>query len=375
MTRAGPTGATTTSGASPRSLFGATVRRRRASPAPRARSSTSGGAAAGHGEPDSARSDASRRAQGASSSSGRPSVTSSVSNTPSAGSGRTSPGASTGGPAIVAERAGAVPDELDKVLAEHFAGGALGDVFAELDHLRRLVVREPLTGEPDQLALLAGAVRNDHGLDDVLALDPRVDPDDDDLADLGVHREHVLDLDRVDLVALDVDEHALATGQVQAPLLVEAPTVVREEGAVPEHRAVEVVEPGVAARHGRAADGDLADASRLRRRAVLVEHLDLHAGERMADRAPGGGRVVVEVRGHGARLGRPVQLPDGHAEAVEEDVERRSRQGGRSGEAEAHAGQIAATRRVGQEPQDERDGGQDRDPLALDDLERMVAPE
>ena len=61
-------------------------------PAPRARSSTSRGAAGGHGAPNRARSAASRRARCASSSSGRPSVTSSVSNTPSAGSGRTSPG-------------------------------------------------------------------------------------------------------------------------------------------------------------------------------------------------------------------------------------------------------------------------------------------
>ena len=141
------TGATTTSAASPPSPSGATVRRRRAScGATRAVEHELRAHRAGSAAPNSARRLASSRARCASSSSGRPSVTSSVSNTPNTGSGRPSSGAPTAGPATVGEGACAVPDELDKVLAQHLAGGAPGDLVAELDHLRDLVVRRGARG-------------------------------------------------------------------------------------------------------------------------------------------------------------------------------------------------------------------------------------
>src|SRR4051794_25214464 len=358
------TGASVTSAVNAPSSAGATVRRRRAGPAPSAWASTSPRAAGGAGHPNSARALASRRARWASSSTGPPRRTSSVVKTPWRGSGR--------GPSTCAAAGG---DGLDEVLAKDIAGGARGYLFPELDHLRDLVVREPLTGEADQLPLLTGAVRHHDGLDHVLALDTGLDAHDHDLADLGMDGEHVLNLDRVDLVASDVDEELPARGEVQTAPVVQVPAVVAEVPAVGEHLAVERVAAGVSARHRGAVHGDLADAPIHHRLVRGIEHLELHAGERPPDGAPGRPGVVVDVGGDRARLGAAVELPDRNPEPMRERLEGGARQRARRGEAEPQRGQVAFPGGLGEQPEDERDGRQDGHALAGQDLERVVALE
>ena len=86
-------------------------------------------------------------------------------------------------------------------------------------------IGEPLAAEADQLALAAAVLAHDDGLDQLLALDAARSADDHDVAHARVDGEHVLDLDRVDLVAAHVDQHLAPAGDDEPARLVEPSAV------------------------------------------------------------------------------------------------------------------------------------------------------
>src|SRR3954451_5038180 len=65
---------------------------------------------------------------------------------------------------------GSSPQRSHQVLAQHLAERAAGDLLAELDDARRLVVGQPLAAEPHELARGARAVGHHDSLDQFLAL-------------------------------------------------------------------------------------------------------------------------------------------------------------------------------------------------------------
>ena len=75
------------------------------------------------------------------------------------------------------------------------------------------------------------------------------------------------------------------------------------------------------------------------------------------------------------RLGAAVELAHEHAEALAERLEARARQRRPGREAQPQRGQVGARRRFGHQAEVERDAGEDRRPLALDQLQRPAAPE
>src|SRR4051812_36039482 len=210
---------------------------------------------------------------------------------------------------------------LDEVLPEDLAERALRDLLTELDDLGNLVVGHALLTERDDLALLAAVDGDDRRLDDLLALHLPLHAHHHRLADLGMRLEDVLHLHRVDLVARDLDEQLLATGDEHPALGVDAADVAREVAAVAEGGAADLVRIGVAARDGRPPDGHLAFLARGHRHPGVIHDGELDARDGRSDGRARGHRIRIEVDGHHAGLRGSVELAHGDAVSLMETEE------------------------------------------------------
>ncbi len=137
--------------------------------------------------------------------------------------------------------------------------------------------------------------------------------DDGGLGDSGELVQHALDVFRKDVQALGRHDHfLLAPADVELSLVVERADVAGMEPAVLERGACLFRGVVVPARDVLAAHEDLA----------ILGDSHLHAGDRLADGAPGRTQRMVQ-RDDGRRLGQAVSLNDDKPQAAPERLELR----------------------------------------------------
>src|SRR5689334_10599673 len=149
-----------------------------------------------------------------------------------------------------------------QVTLEHLAARRARELRHEVDRAGELVAREPLPRERDQrLRRRAGArAQDDQRLDGLPPMSVGY-TDDGDVGDVGVLRQRLLDLDRIDVLAA-ADDHVLdPVSEEQVAVLVEIPAVAGAQPAVPCQRgcglgrAVEVAGTDIRAAHPYLAHG------------------------------------------------------------------------------------------------------------------------
>jgi len=263
----------------------------------------------------------------------------------------------------------------DKVLTQHLAERALRDLVAELDELRHLIAREPTLAESDEILGVHRPLADDHRLDGLLAGDPTRHADDDSFAHLGVAREHVLHFHGINLVAGNLDEQALPTGDPQPAGGVDPPQVACEEKPVSKDLAIVVVHAVIAVRHGGGADGDFAHEVCRNGLAGLVDDPNVNALDGVPDRGHRGRGSGVEVDGEGAGFRAAVELADRHPEACLKRGIRLRRECGASRIAEAQRRQVDVVRDVGEQAEEERNAREHSDAFTTQHFERPQALE
>src|SRR6185369_567433 len=161
---------------------------------------------------------------------------------------------------------------LGKTDPLQLAGGALRDLGEEHHLPGHLEVGEPTCAEVAELALGGRRSLSQHdGRRDLLSELVVWHGEGESLGHRGVRREHVVHLQRGELLAAAVDLLLDPTGEPEVALLVEDALVAGPEPAVPEGLRVGLGIRLVAGSHVGPADGDLAHLPARQLLPVLVE--------------------------------------------------------------------------------------------------------
>ena len=208
------------------------------------------------------------------------------------------------------------------------AGGGLGNVIDEFDGARVLVRRHALPAEGDQRLRVDGVAnaQRDEGLHRLPAICVGL-PDDGGLAHGVMGVEHVLHLPRPHLVAAGHDHVLLAVHQIEPAVFVHIADVTGQQSPVFEGgRGLFGLTP--VARHDlRPRDRKLAELAGWQQRPVAVNHNDIGAEHRLADRQRPGLRIYRglgaqrNAEHRGRRLRHPIDVVQVGAEACAEALE------------------------------------------------------
>src|SRR5437016_11380830 len=146
---------------------------------------------------------------------------------------------------------------------EHFSDERLRKIGVELDGLRDLEGREAFLAERDDLVLrrVHATFQDDEGLDRLAAIRVR-NPDRRRLRDRRVHKQDLLNLPRIHVVAGTQDQVLLAVHDGEISVLVHLRYVTGQQPSVPQYRRGLLRMVPISLHHLRTPDRELADLAR-----------------------------------------------------------------------------------------------------------------